>query len=94
MGMHRIYLQVTVVYNPALDVGPAGSSSSEQSAASFIGFIPRNSDALGEYLEKIRHASMHQMPSERGLCLVRVLLRAYKEGVFEDGACKLCVNYI
>lgn len=80
-----------VVAQPSTDVHPSSplisdSASSEQSHKLFDGFIPRYSSALNEYLRKIQGSSIDQMSSASALCLVRVLVRAYKEGVFEEGA--------
>ncbi|KAJ6826571.1 uncharacterized protein M6B38_371380 [Iris pallida] len=62
------------------------SFMSAQGCGSFSGFIPRTVDALTKYLKNFLSGNVNQRPAESELCLERVLLHAYKEGFFEEGA--------
>lgn len=59
-------------------------NSSTKDGPSFPLFIPRTAENLLQYSESIN--GKNQVSSHKEPCLVRVLLRAYREGVFEEGA--------
>lgn len=61
---------------------PCDVSSCHQSEVLFNGFMVRQSKVLRDYLI----SNPDRMATKKGLCLVRVLVRAFKEGAFEDGA--------
>lgn len=66
-------------------------------------YVPRTSEALKDCVEKIDSGDLVSAGGveimddgrEKGsVCLVRVLIRAFKEGLFEDGAavCAPCTD--